>query len=223
MATQLINDLTHIPNIIASLGLAIAQSQRQMDLEYLESLERLVVMAQSLLGGMKKSDGKGGQAELSGEEKQRFDQFSMILKEFLVALAPSRYQFSETTLTVRLDLAQHLDVSAGGGVSAGIGGVAINAAFSVGFGSDYRGAAECKTVLHAVPVDANTLRTMLDRAKDLGQKDLSLPERSAVDKQLHAQSERLFERMVGCKPAGISDEKSPTGAPAASPEKQADK
>lgn len=204
MSTKIIDDLTHIPNIIAGLGLSIAEAQRHFDLDYLQSIERLIVMAQSLLGGRKTQDGQTS-AELSAEEKQRFDQFQSVIKDFLINLAPTRYQFTETTLNVKLDLAQHLDVSAGGGVSAGIGGVAINAALSIGYGTDYRGAAECRTVLHAVPADPTTLRTLLDRAKELAGKDQVLPERSKVDTAVQAQANSIFERIVGAKPAaGLS-------------------
>ena len=200
MPSKIIEDLTHIPNIIAGLGLSIAEAQRHFDLEYLQSLERLIVMAQSLLGGRKAQDGHAS-VEMTADEKQRLDQSQSMIKEFLMALAPSRYQFTETTLTVKLDLAQHLDVSAGAGLSAGIGGVAINASVSIGYGSDYRGAAECRTVLHAIPADQAMLRTLLDRAKDLSASSQPLPERSKVDTEVQAQSGRIFERMVGCKPA----------------------
>ena len=122
-----------------------------------------------------------------------------------MALAPSRYQFTETTLSVKLDLAQHLDVSAGGGVSAGISGVAVNAALSIGYGSDYRGAAECRTVLQAIPSDPATLRLLLDRAKELSNKELTLPARSKADSEILSQSSRIYERMVGAPPARITE------------------
>ena len=218
MPSKIIEDLTHIPNIIAGLGLSIAEAQRHFDLDYLQSLERLIVMSQSLLGGRKAHDGNAS-VEMTADEKQRLEQSQSIIKEFLIALAPSRYQFTETTLTVKLDLAQHLDVSAGAGLSAGIGGVAINASVSIGYGSDYRGAAECRTVLHAIPADQAMLRTLLDRAKDLAQSNQPLPERSKVDTEVQAQSGRIFERMVGCKPATdatATPATTATAAPAAS-------
>lgn len=209
MPSQIIDDLTHIPNIIAGLGLSIAEAQRHFDLDYLQSIERLLVLAQSLLGGHKsvssKSEGaKPGEHQnepLSESEKQRLDQFQSVIKDFLVMLAPSRYQFTETTLSVKLDLAQHLDVAASGGVSAGIGGVAINAAVSIGYGTDYRGAAECRTVLHAVPADQAMLRTLLDRSKELAAQGAPLPERSKVDTAVQAQAGNIFERITGAKPA----------------------
>jgi len=210
MATKIIEDLTHIPNIIAGLGLSIAQAQRSFDLEYLQSLERLLVMAQSLLGGRKSVPATTGHsgaasAELDTEERKQHEQFQGFLKEMLLAIAPSRYQFTETTLTVKLDLAQHLDVGANVGLSAGISGVAINASVSIGYGTDYRGAAECRTVLQAIPPDQATLRLLLDRAKELSAKDLSMPERSKVDSEVVAQSGRIYQRMIGSPPSQITE------------------
>lgn len=203
MSSKIIEDLTHIPNIIASLGLSIAEAQRHFDLDYLQSLERLLVMAQALLGNR-----KGSGEELTPEERKQQEQFQSLLKDMLMAVAPSRYQFTETTLTVKLDLAQHLDVSAGVGLSAGIGGVAVNAALSIGYGSDYRGAAECKTVLHAIPADQATLRTLLDRAKDLSANSLSMPERSKVDSAVLLQTGRIYERITGVLPAQVTESSS---------------
>ncbi|MBL8632173.1 MAG: hypothetical protein JNM40_03050 [Myxococcales bacterium] len=205
MSSKIIEDLTHIPNIIAGLGLSIAQAQKAFDLDYIQSLERILVMAQSLLGGRSSGEGGTQSTELSAAERERLAQFQGFFKELIVALAPSRYQFTETTLSVKLDLAQHLDVSAGGGVSAGISGVAVNAALSIGYGSDYRGAAECRTVLQAIPSDPATLRLLLDRAKELSNKELTLPARSKADSEILSQSSRIYERMVGVPPARITE------------------
>ncbi|HND09701.1 MAG TPA: hypothetical protein PKI49_03035 [Pseudomonadota bacterium] len=203
MSSKIIDDLTHLPNIIAGLGLGIAQAQSKMDLDYLQSLERLVVMAKSLLGGQKASS--AGNVPTTEEDQRKLEQFQGVVKDFLTVLAPTRYQFTETTLTVKLELSQHLDVSGSAGLSAGIGAVAINASLAVGYGSDYRGAAECKTVLHAVPTDANTMRTLLDRANQLGTKELSMPQRTQVDSAVQNQASSVFEKMVGYAPATVKD------------------
>ena len=50
MSSKIIEDLTHIPNIIAGLGLSIAEAQRHFDLDYLQSVERLLATAQDGLG-----------------------------------------------------------------------------------------------------------------------------------------------------------------------------
>src|SRR5437016_4996781 len=100
MSSQIINDLTHIPNIIGGLGLGVAEAQRHFDLSYLEGIERLLVMAQSFLGGKKAGADGQSAAEASADEKAKVEQFQLIIKEFLMAFAPTRYQFTETTLTV---------------------------------------------------------------------------------------------------------------------------
>jgi hypothetical protein len=198
MSSKIIDDLTHIPNIIAGLGLGVAEAQRHFDLNYLEGLERMLVMAQSFLGGGKPSSSDPA-AAVDADKQKKIDQFQLVIKEFLMAFAPTRYQFTETTLSVKLDMAQHLDVSAGVGISAGISAVTVNASLSIGYGSDYRGAAEVKTVLQAVPPDPTTLRTMLDRAKELHGKELTLPERSAVDKKVEERAGSIYEKLVGFK------------------------
>lgn len=212
MSSKIIDDLTHLPNIIAGLGLGIAQAQSKMDLDYLQSLERLVVMAKSLLGGQKASS--AGNVPTTEEDQRKLEQFQGVVKDFLTVLAPTRYQFTETTLTVKLELSQHLDVSGSAGLSAGIGAVAINASLAVGYGSDYRGAAECKTVLHAVPTDANTMRTLLDRANQLGTKELSMPQRTQVDSAVQNQASSVFEKMVGYAPATVKDSATASAAAA---------
>jgi hypothetical protein len=200
-ASKLIEDLSHVPNIIAGLGLGIAEAQHHLNLVYLESLERIIAMSQAMLGGQRQPATAGGPAEsLSADEQKRLENFQGFIKELLITLAPARYQFTETTLTVKLDLAQSLDAQFGAGVSAGIGGVAVNASLSVGFGYDYRAAAECRTVLQAVPIDATALRTLVDRAKEIAANDKSaLPQTTNVEKGVQDQTGRIFERLVGAK------------------------
>src|SRR4051794_38266099 len=103
MPTKLIKDLAHVPNIIAGLGLGIAEAQKHFDVEYVRSLEKITVLAQALLGAVP--------AGASADEATRNAALGAFVKELLLALAPARYQFTETTLTVHLDLAQSLAVS----------------------------------------------------------------------------------------------------------------
>lgn len=210
MPTKLIQDLSHVPGIIAGLGLGVADAQSHFNHAYLEGLERLLVMAQSLLG----QPAKGAGADDDKAAKARLEEFRAVLTEMLVALAPPRYQFTETTLTVKLDLAQSLDmgVSAGAsvGVNAGVAAVAVNASMSVAFGYDYRAAAECRTVIHASPPNEAVLRTLLARAAAIGGNNLELPERSTVDSAVLEQAQKVYERLVGAKPAAEVTEKSET-------------
>src|SRR5262249_1126221 len=121
--------------------------------------------------------------------------------------APSRYQFTETTLSVRIDLAQSMSVNTGVGLGVGYGGVALNASLALGYRYDYRAAAECRTVINAIPSDATMLQTLLERAKELNAKALELPARTEVDQDIITQSQKIVEKIVGTAPRQITDEK----------------
>jgi len=197
--SKLIEDLSHVPNIIGGLGLSIAGAQKAFNADYLDGIERILVMAQQILGEKK----EGG--DLSDVEKARLEAFKDLFKSLLVAIAPPRYQFTETTLTVKLDLAQTLKLGASVGLGVGYGGVALNAALTVGFGYDYRAAAECRTVINAVHADDKTFAALLDRAKELGNKELCLPERATIDQKLIDQTATIFEKVIGAKPPKIEN------------------
>lgn len=207
MPTKLIEDLSHVPNIIGGLGLSIAGAQKAFNADYLDGIERILVMAQQILG-----ERKAGGGALSDDEKARLDAFRDLFKSLLIAVAPPRYQFTETTLTVKLDLAQTMKVVGNVGLGVGYGGIALNAALTVGFGYDYRAAAECRTVIHAVHADDKTFTALLDRAKELGNKDLALPERSTIDQKLIDQTGVIFEKVIGTKPPAITDKPAPPPA-----------
>ncbi len=87
-ADNLVDDLTRVPTIIGSLGLAIAEAQKQFNIDYVNSINSLVVMAGKLIG-----------------EKAGAGVDSDALQKLLLSLAPPRYQFTETELAVKLDLA----------------------------------------------------------------------------------------------------------------------
>lgn len=195
MVSKLIKDLSHVPNIVAGLGLGIAEAQAHFDLDYVRSLERLAVLAQSLLKNVPVGDTEA--------DKDRNMAMAGFLKEMLLALAPSRYQFTETTLNVKLDLAQTLDVAVQGGVSAGIGAVAVNASFAVGFGYDYRAAAECKTVINAFPMDRTAMSALIERAKELSNAKLELPPRSDVSTAVEKAAGDVFTKLFNVAPPAI--------------------
>jgi len=141
---------------------------------------------------------------LGGEEtkKDEFKRFESLLQNLVLSLAPSRYQFTETTLAVRLDLAQTFSKSQELGLGANVGAVAITAAMSSAFGYDYRASAEVRTVLHAIPADPSQFKALLDQAYKLSEKSLELPERTEVDDEIYAASSRIFEKMVNTLPSG---------------------
>jgi hypothetical protein len=184
-ASTLIKDLEHVPEIIAGLGLSIASAQHALNVDYLESIERIIAMTKSFLGD----------AALTDKDSREF------LEALLKQLAPSRYQFTETSLMVRLNLAQRMDVSAQAGLGVGFGAVSVNAAFALAYGFDYQAAAECRTTLHAYAADTNITEKLLARAKDLGDKALDLPKQHEHEKALIDKAGDIFEKLVGQKPA----------------------
>lgn len=162
MATsQTINDLRALPNLIGELGLSIAKAQKQLNIDYLNSLKALAVIAKEVMGG-------------EGKETQEF------LEHLVKTAAPARYQFTETTVTVHLDLAESKDsaVTLGGGV--GLLGVVVNGSYAAGTSSEYRAGAELRAVIHAVLPQGNeaVFATLLARAKELqadASKDIASP------------------------------------------------
>ncbi len=186
-ANELLKDLSSVPSIIGALGLSIANAQKAFNLDYLENVEKLIAQAKSLMGSTDPSD-------------ENFEKFQSVIESLIVALAPSRYQFTETTLTVRMDLAQTFSRSEEIGLGADVGAMAITAAMSSAFGYDYRAAAEVRTVLHAVPADLTVVKSLLSQAAKLNKKALELPAYSKVDSEIYAASGRIFEHLVN-KPA----------------------
>ena len=189
-ASKLIKDLNDVPSIVASLGLAVAEAQKAFNLDYLENVERLLGLIRSVLAP------QAAKGELGDLEKQRLAEAEASLKSLLAELAPSRYQFTETTLAVKLDLAQTMNLAAESGFSAALGAVAVNASMTVGYGYDYRAAAEVRTVLHAIPADRSVTDALLGRAEDLSDKALVLPPAAAVDQAIVEKTHELVTKMA---------------------------
>ena len=194
-ASDLIKDLSNVPNIIGGLGLSIATAQKAFDSDYLDSIERILALIKIMLGGQK-DDGHGNAVDLDDKEKASLADMAPVIKELLTKLAPSRYQFTETTLNVKLDLAQSTQIGGTVGLGFGVGAVSVSAAFSIAYSYDYRAAAECRTVIHAYPADQAVFNGLLGRADKLADKVLELPPRSAVDKLLFDKSSELLTKMT---------------------------
>ena len=139
--SQLIQDLSNVPNIISSLGLGIAAAQKAFNIDYLNGLERLLAMAKMIHGE---------------EDNANADKFSDLFMNLVTTAAPQRYQFTETTLAVRMDLSQSIQRGTTAKLGMSVGAVTLNAAMTEGFSSNYRAAAEVKTVLQARPIRSGT-------------------------------------------------------------------
>jgi hypothetical protein len=185
MPSKLINDLTKVPNIIADLGLGIANAQKQMNSGYLDALKVLTFQIARLTKGV-----------TPGTDTAKF------AAELLMNLAPPRYQFTQTELNVKLDLSQSSDVSVQAGLGFGMGAFVVNAAFAAGYSSDYRAAAECRTVIHAIlPTGDNKalFDALIKRAGELDGAKLTLPDRSEFDnRELEATTELM--KMLNAPP-----------------------
>lgn len=185
--SSLIKDLSSVPNIIGSLGLSIAAAQKAFNLDYLENLEKMLAMAKSLIGEIDETDEKA-------------QQFIGMVNTMLLALAPSRYQFTETTLTVKLDLAQTMSKGQQAGLGINTGAVSVNAAMTSAFGYDARTAAEVRTVLHAISPDKAVFNALLSQAKDLSEDATVLPPAATVDENIVNKTNQIFKKLIGREP-----------------------
>jgi hypothetical protein len=200
--------LNSVATIIGELGNNIAEAQKRLDAAYVQSLSQVLGSISELINtSEKKAEVTKAQKDLAqarqgtDEAKIRAAQTALDqalasaipsgVLELIKAIGPSRYQYSETTLKVRIDLSRSLDVTGSLGVGAGFGAVTVNAALTVGYAYDYQAAAECTTVLHAVPTNETVLVALLNRAKEIGAQPLALPARSAADDKLIEQLKTL--------------------------------
>ena len=186
--SKLIKDLSNVPSIVGGLGLSVAEAQKAFNLDYLENIERLLGLIKSMLDAKKKDN--PGEALVIGDNVS-------VVEALLMELSPSRYQFTETTLAVKLDLAQTMDIGVSVGFGASVGAVAVNASLTVGYGYDYRAAAEVRTILHAIPPDKTVFKELLGRAKDIDAKALTLPAGAAVDTAIVDKSHEILTKLIG--------------------------
>ena len=188
--TQLMDDLGAVPRIVADLGLGIAEAQKAMNLSYLESIERLIAVTKMLL------DARGD----AGEAVAVPAEMKATLLEVLKALAPTRYQFTETTLSVKLDLSQRVTGAGSAQLGANLGAVVVNAGMTLGYGYDYRGAAELTTVIHASAPGFDLANILQERAAQITDKARELPKLAETDKAQIDAAARIFEKLAGEAP-----------------------
>ncbi len=199
------DQLSSVATIIGELGANIAEAQKQLDATYVRSLTQVLGQLSDASGrkaavkeaeaALTEATGSADAAKITAAENALVAAQTLTLPagtlDLIKAIGPSRYQFTETTLKVRLDISRSLDLAGSLGVGAGFGAVAVNAALTVGYAYDYQAAAECTTVLHAVPTSESVLKTLLDRAKEIDGQNLALPARSSADEKLVEQLKAL--------------------------------
>jgi len=165
---RLTGQLMHLPRIIRDLGLSIAEAQKALNRDFVGNVGRLLEMIQQNL-------------------PDRSAQGADAMVELLKALAPSRYQFTETTIEFSADLSESREVVAGGAVAVNMRAVAVSAAVSMAYGYDYRAAARIRSVLHAMPVGAALADKLIERAQEIVLDEnfaKALPARTTIDTQL---------------------------------------
>jgi hypothetical protein len=189
MPSKIIKDLKSVPNIVGELGLNIAAAQKALNHDYVQNLDRILGVALDLIG--KTPAPPAGGAAPAAPASEALD----IVKDVIRQLAPVRYVFTETSLAVRLDLAQSFEGGAEVGLGGGVGAVMVNASLSLAFAQDYRGTAECRTVIHVDPRSAGVNDTLTARAKELSQQALPLANLPQVDKEIFDSLKGLRDKL----------------------------
>src|SRR5262245_49877248 len=134
--TKFYDSLETLPKLIGDLALSVAEAQRRLDQNYIESLTAIAGVFSQIV--------KGNEATV--------EQFSALFK----AMGPSRYQFTETVVEVRADLQMTTMSQTQIGVNVGFPApvaVAVNASYTRRNAYDSRASTVIRTVLNAIPSD----------------------------------------------------------------------
>jgi hypothetical protein len=144
------DSLHSVAKLVGDLALSISEAQGRLDTEYMKNLRDFAQTFHALL-----KDSPAG-APTS-------EQYIGLFR----AMAPSRYQFTETTIEVRADLqmagSEELGAAGSLGITTGVFAVAVNASYAKRSAFDYRGSALIRTVLNAIPAEPGILDKLLDR------------------------------------------------------------
>jgi hypothetical protein len=148
------NGLQTVPKLISDLALGIAEAQRRLDGDYLDNLAEFFRLVSTLQGA--------GSMPVAATA----DQFLSLFR----AMAPSRYQFTETVVEVHADLQMsslsELKIGGNVGIKAGVFALAVNASYTKRTAYDARASAVIRCTLNAVPAEPGMLDKLLPRAGD---------------------------------------------------------
>ena len=190
---QFYGSLQTLPGLISELALSIADAQTRLDRNYIDSLaafSRIVAKT------------------VKASKKLKVDDYKTLFE----TVAPSRYQFSETVVEVRADLqmasAKSLSVDARVGINAGVFAIAVNASYTKRNSYDYRAAALIRTVLNAIPADANQLQTLLARGGN--DASVKLPANAGIE-AMGESANKLLKAQGGDNKVG-NDGENPQGS-----------
>lgn len=149
--------LQTLPGLIGDLALSVATAQQRLDQSYIESLTDFTRMVKELITAKGKDD------------KTAATPAADYLNLFR-AIAPSRYQFTETVIEVRADLqmasSSQLELGASVGIKRPVFAATVNVSYLKRTASDYRAAATVRSVLNAIPADSGLLDQLLARGGD---------------------------------------------------------
>ncbi len=184
---RLTEQLYYLPNIIERLGLGIAEAQKGLNADYVDNVGKLMNLIKDFVGG---------EAFVAGADDEKKAEARRVMKDLLMKLGPSKYQFTKTTLQFQADLSESVEVAGSGGVGFGLGAVTVNASAAFGFARDYRAAAEITTVLDAIPMEeGDALLTKLLGSADAIKK-IALPaDRPEVDQAIHDSLSDVAKRL----------------------------
>ena len=160
-----------VPALLGELAMSVAAAQARLDRNYVDSFTRFVeVVRKAVNDGVE--DGAGGGLDAAAKSKAK-DAAATRLIGLFQAIAPSRYQFTETVLEVRADLQASGATSLAAGFSiGGPAAVAVNASYTRRNSYDYRAAALIKTTLHAISASDDVLKELLARLEKTPQTEL---------------------------------------------------
>jgi len=165
---RLTGQLYHLPAIIGNLGISVANAQKALNSDYLRNIQIVLDMINKML---------------ENQPEPAPDKVAMI-KELLKQMAPSRYQFTQTTLEFYADLAERKSTQLQGAIGAGFSAVTISAGYARAFGYDYRAAARVTAVLNALPANDASFQALIDQAKDIKIKAEDLPAKYEIEKEI---------------------------------------
>jgi hypothetical protein len=173
--------------LVGNLALNIAEAQRRLDGNYIENLAAFSAIIREQASSEKVKDlrkekeeaEKDWKAETDAEKKKDLEKALATASEALEkaeaeagafltlfkAIAPSRYQFTETIVEVRADLQmgsmKQFDVGGTFGLNAGVFAVAVNASYTKRSAYDFRASALIRSTLHAVSADPDVMAALL--------------------------------------------------------------
>jgi len=151
---KLYSGLQTLPGLIGDLALSVATAQQRLDQSYIESLTDFTRMVKELITAKGKDN---------ATTTTPADEYLSLFK----AIAPSRYQFTETVIEVRADLqmasSSQLEIGASVGIKRPVFAATVNVSYLKRTASDYRAAATVRSVLNAIPADSSLLDQLLAR------------------------------------------------------------